>query len=74
MAITGRTGADATYFFVKKICGTLSRYRAKLEAVTAAAQTAGAITAEQKTIILDFIGTADLLCVALKALAGYSGF
>lgn len=73
MAITGKTGADAIYKCVRLICGTLKRYRAKFEAVVSSAQTAGAITSEQKTAILDFIAVADTLCVALKALAAYSG-
>lgn len=74
MAITGKTGADAIFKAIKRICIVLTHYRVKFVAVTSAAQTAGVITEEQAVLINDFIGTSALLCAALEALAGYSGF
>jgi len=74
MAITGKTGADAIFKALKRICIVLSHYRVKLVAVVAAAQSADVVTEEQAVLINDFLGTAELLCAALEAVAGYSGF
>ena len=74
MAVTGRTGADAIAHFFHLICGTLKRYGPKLSAVIVAAQTAGAITSEQATLMNSFITVATATCDAFQALAGFSGF
>lgn len=74
MAITGKTGADAVFKALKRICVVLSHYQAKLLAVTAAARAAGAITADQETKINNFVAVAVVTCDAFHALAEYSGF
>lgn len=74
MAVTGKTGADAIFKAIRRVCLVLTHYRSRMEAVITAAETAGSITSIQATTIRDFIGTASTLCVALEALAGYSGF
>lgn len=74
MALTGKTGADAIFFFLRHICRVLSKYRNKFVAVVAAAETANVITTDQAVLINDFIGTANTLCAALELVAHYSGF
>lgn len=74
MAVTGKTGADAIFGYLHKICAVLLKYQAKLVAVVAAAEAAGAITSEQATQINAFITVASATCSAFEALAQYSGF
>lgn len=74
MAITGKTGADAIFKAVDKICHVVTAYRSKFNAVIDAALAANAITSAQATTIKDFLLVLDALCVALKALSDYSGF
>jgi hypothetical protein len=74
VARTGKTGADAIFRAIQRICIVISHYRAKFDAVITAAEGAGAITADQATVIRDFIGSLNVLCTALNALANYSGF
>ena len=74
MAITGKTGADAVFKAIQRICLVITRYRSKFDAVIISAQGAGAITSAQATTIRDFIAGLNALCVALEALSKYSGF
>lgn len=74
MAITGKTGADAIFIALKHICRLLAKYDLKLRSVVLAAQTAGAITADQATTINSFLNVANATCSAFNALANYSGF
>lgn len=74
MAITGKSGADAIFKALKRVCIVLAKYQSKLIAVTAAARSAGAITATQETQINNFIAVAVVTCDAFHALADYSGF
>lgn len=74
MAVTGKTGADAIFKALKRICIVLSHYQFKLIAVVDAAETASAITADQATKIRNFISVATVTCDAFQALADYSGF
>ncbi len=74
MAITGKTGADAVFFALKRICIVLSHYRAKLDNVIDAAETAGAISSAQATTAHDFLATANTVCAVFEAIAAYSGF
>lgn len=74
MAVTGKTGADAIFGALKHICHVLVKYNAKLVAVVAAAQTAGAISADDATKITAFITVAVATCDAFGKLAQYSGF
>lgn len=74
MALTGKTGADAVFKALKRICIVLSHYRAKLDAVIDSAQGASVITEEQAVLAHDFLGTASTVCAVFEAVAGYSGF
>ena len=74
MAVTGKTGADAIFFFLGHICRVINRYRNKLIAVVAAAEANDVITTEQAVLINDFIGTVATVCAAFQLVAGYSGF
>lgn len=74
MAVTGKTGADAIFGLLKRICHVLTKYSAKLNAVVDAAQAAGAITAGDATTIKAFITIAVATCDAFGKLAAYSGF
>lgn len=74
MAVTGKTGADAIFRAVQRVCIVITHYRAKFDAVVTSAEGAGAITSAQATTIRDFISSLNLLCAALDALAKYSGF
>lgn len=74
MAITGKTGADAIFKALKRICIVLTKYQAKLQAVVVAAEAAGAITSADATTISAFITVAASTCAAFDRLAQYSGF
>jgi hypothetical protein len=74
MATTGKTGADSIFQSFKHICHVLTKYNAKFVAVVAAAQAAGAISAEDAALITAFLTAATATCDALGRLAGYSGF
>jgi hypothetical protein len=74
MAVTGKSGADAIFKALKRICIVLARYQVKLAQVTAAALAAGAITADQKSKIDTFVSIAVLTCDAFHALSDYAGF
>lgn len=74
MAITGKTGADAIFKALKRICIVLTKYQAKLQAVVIAAETAGAISAADATTINAFITVAGATCSAFDRLSQYSGF
>jgi hypothetical protein len=74
VAITGKTGADAVFKALKRICIVLAAYRAKLDNVIDAAVTNGVITSAQGTTAHDFLATANTVCGIFEAVAGYSGF
>lgn len=74
MAVTGKTGADAIFKALKRICLVISHYRSKLDAVIEAAKTAGAITSGQATTAHDFVAAASATCSIFEAIADYSGF
>lgn len=74
MAITGKTGADAVFIALKRICIVLSHYRAKLDAVIDTAESNGVITSVQATAAHDFLATANTVCAVFELVAGYSGF
>jgi len=74
MAVTGKTGADAIFGYLHKICRVINAYEVKLLAVVTAAEGAGAITSDQATKIRAFITVASTTCEAFGALADYSGF
>jgi hypothetical protein len=70
--MAGKTGADAVFVFVKRICNTLTRYRTKLEAFIDVAETASIITADQATLARTFVSTADAACTVFQLLAQYN--
>jgi hypothetical protein len=72
-AITGKTGADAVFKALKRICIVLAHYRAKLDIVIDAADTNGVITTAQATTAHDFLATANTVCAIFEAVADYSG-
>jgi hypothetical protein len=74
MAVTGKTGADAVFKALKRICIVLSHYRSKLDTVIDQAAAASVITTAQATVAHDFLATANTVCGILEAVAGYSGF
>lgn len=74
MAVTGKTGADAVFIALKRICIVLSHYRAKLDNVITAAEGHGDITSAQASAAHDFLATASTVCAVFEAVAGYSGF
>jgi hypothetical protein len=74
MARTGKTGADAIFKAVKRICLVLSHYSGKLDRVITAATTADVITSAQAATIRAFIASANGACAILELLADYSGF
>lgn len=74
MAVTGKTGADAIFIALRQICKVIVRYRAKLDDVIDAAETAGTITSAQATQAHDFVTNASVVCVIFELIAGYSGF
>lgn len=74
MAVTGKTGADAVFKALKRICIVLSHYRAKLDIVINAAEAAAVITSAQATTAHDFLASASTVCAIFEAVADYSGF
>lgn len=74
MAVTGKTGADAIFFAIKRIAIVLSHYAPKFLAVIAVMQAGGHITADEAALITDFVNSLNSLMAALKKVADYSGF
>ncbi len=74
MAVTGRTGADAIFKALKRICIVITHYRTKLDAVIDAAVTNNIITSAQGTTAHDFVSAASATCAIFELIAGYSGF
>lgn len=74
VAVTGKTGADAIFKALKRICIVITKYNTKLVAVVAAAEAASAITSSDASTITSFIAAANSACVAFQKLADYSGF
>lgn len=74
MAVTGKTGADAIFGLLKRICHVITKYSAKLNAVVDAAEAASAISSADATTIKAFIAVAVATCDAFGRLAAYSGF
>jgi hypothetical protein len=73
MAHTGKTGADAVFIALSKICRVLVAYRAKLDAVIDQAATGGVISSTQATAAHDFLAIVNTTCAIFELIAGYSG-
>lgn len=67
-----KSGADAVSRALEMICGTIKRYRTKLDAVIDAAETAGAITAPQAATAHTFVEVASATCAIFQAIAAFN--
>lgn len=74
MPITGKTGADAVFKALQRICIVITKYRTKLDAVINQAEAASVITSAQATAAHDFIASASTVCAVFNLVAGFSGF
>jgi 3-oxoacyl-[acyl-carrier-protein] synthase III len=74
MALTGKTGADAIFRALKRICIVLSHYSAKLQLLISATEAASVITPSQAAAVRGFLTAANDLCAAFDLMASYSGF
>jgi hypothetical protein len=74
MALTGKTGADAIFKALKRICIVLSHYQTKLTLLINAAETATVITSTQAAAARAFVTAANDVCAVFQLLADYSGF
>ena len=72
--VTGKTGADAIFRAMHKICQMITKYGPKLSAVLVAAEGAGVITAAQLSAAQTFITGAQALCDVFNLVSQYSGF
>jgi len=66
-----RTGMAIVTLLVMHICRTLNAYRPAMNAVIAAAVTAGTITSGQATTIGTWLDGAQAACAILKTVTGY---
>jgi hypothetical protein len=70
--ITGRTGADAMYKFIRLMLSTMTRYRAKFLAFADDQWSLGHITADQNTRIHAFVDSLADAGDILKILADFT--
>lgn len=70
----GKSGADAVFFALHKICKVLNRYEVKLLEAITAAETGGVITSEQADAARTFVATARVICAIFELVASNSGF
>jgi hypothetical protein len=74
MARTGKTGADAIFKALKRICLVLSHYSGKLDKMITAAEAADVVTSAQAATARAFLAGANGACAIFETLADYSGF
>jgi hypothetical protein len=74
MPRTGRTGADAIFIALDKICRVVTRYQNKLSNVIDLAVTEGAITAGQAVTAHAFVASVSGACAIFELIAQISGF
>lgn len=74
MALTGKTGADAVFKALKRICLVIAHYGPKLQAVITSAEGADVITTDQATAARALVSSAQGACDAFALIAKYSGF
>lgn len=67
-----KTGADAVYLALKKICQIITRYGVKLNIFIDAAVAANVITSGQGTIAKGFLSSAQAACDVFTLLAEYN--
>lgn len=70
----GKSGADAIFVALERVCKVLNRYEAKLRSAVAAAETGGVITSDQATAAYLFIDGARVTCAIFGLIASNSGF
>lgn len=74
MAVTGKTGADATYKALKRILIVMSHYLPKFKATVEIMVAGGHLTAAEAVIINEFLDSLAGLIAAVSKVADYSGF
>ena len=70
----GKSGVDAVFKALQRICIVIAKYEAKMLAAIAVAETAGVITSAQATVATGFVAAARSTCDVFRAVAGNSGF
>lgn len=70
----GRSGADAVFKALHKICLVVTSYGPKLDTAIGLTQTAGLITSDQASAARLFLTSANAACDIFKIIAGNSGF
>lgn len=67
-----KTGADAIYKFVFRICGTFGRYAVKLDPFIESAVISGVISPDEAVVVRAFLAGINGLCVIWKKLANFN--
>jgi hypothetical protein len=70
----GRSGTDAIFKALQRICIVITAYNTKITAAIAIAEGAGLITAAQASLAVSFIEGARTTCDIFKIVASNSGF
>jgi hypothetical protein len=70
--MNGKTGADAVSKAVFHICRLITKFGSKLNAVIAAAETAGAITSAQAALASSLLSSAQAACTVWEAIAVFN--
>lgn len=70
----GRSGADAIFKALHRVCIVLTHYSLKLNAAIDLVEAAGLITGEQQTAAKAFVTASGALCDIFKIIADNSGF
>lgn len=73
-AFVGRSGADAVFKALHKICKVLQAYSFKLDIAIGLAETAGLITSGEATAARAFITGSGALCDIFLKVSKNSGF
>jgi hypothetical protein len=70
----GRSGADAVFKALKRICIVIVGYGPKLQVAIDLAHAASLITTEQRATAIAFVASAQGVCDIFNAVASNSGF
>jgi len=70
----GRSGADAVFKALHRICIVLTHYSVKLDVAIGLAESASLITSTQATVARTFLATSSAVCDIFKIVADNSGF
>jgi hypothetical protein len=74
MPFVGKSGADAIFTALEKICRVLAKYHAKCDEAIDTAEANSVITSDQATSAHLFVDTAVVTCDIFRLVAGNSGF